>query len=95
MNWNSHLFKNSLKCSCLNWDFEISKLALAILDEGTEPKLFLIPSEDWKHPNRLLVSRDYEGKKSKPEWGLNLSCKNMDLLEQYSFDLMIDKLKEK
>ena len=45
-------------------------LALALLDEGNEPMLFLIPSEDWKQPNRLLVSRDYEGKKSKPEWGL-------------------------
>jgi hypothetical protein len=70
-------------------------LAVAILDEGTEPRLFLIPSEEWKHPNRLLVSRDYEGKKSKPEWGLNLSHKNIDLLEQYSFDLMIDMLKLK
>ena len=70
-------------------------LALAILDEGVEPKLFLIPSEDWKQPNKLLVDRNYEGKKSKPEWGLNLSRKNMELLEKYSFDLMADKLRKK
>ena len=77
--------------------FELSPdlyLAVAILDEGNEPKLYLIPSEDWKQPNRLLVNRDYKGKKSKPEWGLNLSQKNMDLMEKYAFDLMVNKLKK-
>ena len=76
--------------------FELSPnlyLALAILHEGTEPRLFLIPSEAWKKPNALLVDRNFEGKKSKPEWGLNLSNKNMDLLEQYSYSKMISCLK--
>ena len=78
--------------------FELSSntyLALVILDEGKEPRLFLIPSEAWKQPNKLFVGRDYEGKKSKPEWGVNLSQVNMKFLEQYSFDVMIEKLKEK
>lgn len=70
-------------------------LALAILKEGSEPKLFLIPSEAWRKPDKLLVGHDYEGKKSKPEWGLNLSAKNMKLLEKYSFATMIDILKQK
>ncbi len=38
--------------------FELSHdlhLALAILREGAEPRLFLIPSEEWKKPNELLV----------------------------------------
>ncbi len=48
-------------------------LALAILHEGVEPKLYLIPSEAWKKPNELIVEYDYEGKKSKQEWGVNLS----------------------
>ena len=76
--------------------FELSPdmcLALAILHEGEEPTLYLIPSEAWHSPNALLVSRDYEGKQSKPEWGLNLSAKNMSLLDKYSFDRMVDKLK--
>lgn len=68
-------------------------LALAILNEGLEPRLFLIPSEAWKEPNALLVDRDYIGKKSKPEWGVNLSKKNMVLLEQYSLSKMVSKLK--
>jgi hypothetical protein len=68
-------------------------LALAILHEGIEPRVFLIPSEAWKMPNELLVDRNYEGKKSKPEWGLNLSNKNMKMLEKYSFSNMIDRLK--
>jgi hypothetical protein len=68
-------------------------LALVILDEGLEPRLYLIPSEDWREPNALLVDRDYIGKKSKPEWGLNLSMKNQGMLEKYSLSKMASKLK--
>ena len=70
-------------------------LALVILHEGVEPRLFLIPSKEWEKPNELLVNRDYEGKKSKPEWGLNLSSKNMSLLESYSFSNAIAVPEEK
>lgn len=78
--------------------FELSAdlyLALAILNEGAEPRLFLIPSEAWKEPNALLVDRDYIGKKSKPEWGVNLSKKNMVSLEEYAFPKMVSILKSK
>lgn len=67
-------------------------LALAILDEGVEPKLFIIPSKAWKKPNALLVDRDYIEKKSKPEWGVNISKKNMKLLDEYSFSNMVPRL---
>lgn len=64
--------------------------AIVILDEGTSPKLFLIPATAWKEPNKLLVSHDYEPpKKSKPEWGLNLSAKNYPSLQQYTFEKMV------
>lgn len=69
-------------------------MALAILHEGIEPKLFLIPSKAWENRNALLVDRDYEGKKSKPEYGLNLSIKNMGLLEEYSFTKIVEDLKK-
>lgn len=75
--------------------FEISKdwyLALAILKQAKEPELYLVPSEAWRTPSSLLVDREYEGKKSKPEWGLNLSIKNMPLLEEYVFPNMVAKL---
>ncbi len=68
-------------------------LALVILHEGSEPKIYLIPSKAWEKPNELLVDRNYEGKKSKPEWGLNVSKRNMDLLEDYAFSKMVAKLK--
>jgi len=77
--------------------FELSPncyLALAILHEGIQPSLFLIPSEAWKKPNELLVDHTYDGKKSKPEWGLNLSNKNMNLVERYSFSKMVGRLKK-
>jgi len=76
--------------------FALSKdmiLALVLFQEGSEPGLYFIPSSVWKSPNALFVSRDYIGKKSAPEWGLNISQKNMPLLEQYSFDRMMEKLK--
>ena len=68
--------------------FQLSRnlyLALAILKEGVEPFLYLIPSLAWKNPNALLVDRDYIGKKSKPEWGINISYKNLKLLNEYLF----------
>ncbi len=54
--------------------------------DGKSPEAYLIPSQAWLEPNALLASRDYEGKKSKPEWGLNLSKKNLPLLAQFELD---------
>ena len=67
-------------------------LALTTLCEKQDPILYLIPSIAWKKPNALFVSRDYIGLESKPEWGLNLSQKNMHYLEQYTFSNMLPKL---
>jgi hypothetical protein len=50
--------------------FKLSKnliLALAILIEGSEPKLYLIPSLAWKSPNDLFKDKNYENLKSNPE----------------------------
>jgi hypothetical protein len=66
--------------------------AIVIFVESEMPHLFLIPSNDWEQPNNLLVSRDYEGLKSSPEWGLNLSHKNNELLNQYLFEKTIINL---
>ncbi len=57
--------------------------------------MYLIPSLEWEQNlNSLLVSRDYEGKSSPLEYGINLSKKNMGLLEKYEFDKQIDKLRK-
>ena len=60
-------------------------VAVCLFEDGELPNLYLIPTVEWHRPNALLVGHDYEGLKSKPEWGLNLSHKNLDLLEQYKF----------
>jgi hypothetical protein len=60
-------------------------LALVLLHEGSAPQLFLIPAEAWRNCNGLFVSRDYVGKKSEEEWGLNLSRRNLPLLRPYEF----------
>jgi hypothetical protein len=67
-------------------------LALVILTQDAEPELYLIPSLAWKVTSSLFVDRDYEGLKSKPEYGLGLTKQNMDLLDTYQFDRSVEKL---
>ena len=68
-------------------------LALVKLAEGVAPKIFLIPSLEWNSPNALFCDRPYgDGKKSKPEWGLNLSVKNLEMLERYRLESVIHAL---
>lgn len=64
-------------------------IALVLLEDGKEPELYLIPMTAWAEPNRLFVSRDYDGLKSKPEWGLNLSLTNLPLLEPYRLEQFV------
>lgn len=66
--------------------------AVVLLVEDRPPLLFLIPSLTWEQPNLLMVSRDYEGKQSKPEWGLNLSTKNLVLLKPFAFEKIVTKI---
>jgi hypothetical protein len=66
--------------------------AVVLYYDGHPPQLYLIPSTAWLQPNALLVSRDYTGKRSKPEWGIQLSRRNLPLLEQYSFERVVPSL---
>lgn len=60
-------------------------VCLLLFRDGILPDCYVIPSQAWSKPNELLVERNYEkpGQKSSPEWGINLSRKNMPLLECY------------
>jgi len=60
-----------------------------LLEENQPPDLYVIPATAWRFPNALLVSRDYEGLKSKPEWGVQLSGRNRPLLAPYGFDAAV------
>lgn len=69
--------------------------ALVLFSDGQLPTLYLMPSTEWERPHDVFASRDYAGKQSKPEWGLNISHKNMHVLEKYRFEQVIDQLKKK
>jgi len=61
-------------------------MAAIVLFEGEIPNFYLVPSTRWNAPDRLFVDKDYVNKTSKPEYGLNLSKRNLNLLELYAFD---------
>jgi hypothetical protein len=64
--------------------------AVVIFNPDEPPKTFLVPATVWLNPNALFVSRDYgPPKKSKPEWGINLSAKNYPLLQDYEFKKVV------
>ncbi len=59
--------------------------ALVLLEEGRSASAFLIPSAAWRTPSPLLCDRDYVGKASAPEWGIQLTGKSQPYLEKFSF----------
>ena len=61
-------------------------LALLLFSEGELPDFYLIPASAWQTPNALLCEKEYEGLKSKPEYGLNLSKKNMQMLQTFKME---------
>ncbi len=67
-------------------------MAVVLFFDGESPQFYLIPSVAWLKPNKLLASRDYPGRKSKAEWGLNLSQKNLPLLLPFAFDKVVQEL---
>jgi hypothetical protein len=61
-------------------------VALAIFEDGSEPNLFLIQATRWNDIDAVFVDRKYDGLKSKPEYGINLSKKGIKTLERFRFD---------
>ncbi|WP_259596223.1 hypothetical protein [Clostridium botulinum] len=63
-------------------------LTLLLFELGKLPDIFLIPEEAWKVPNEVFVDRKYDelGQKSAPEYGINISQKNYDILEKFIFE---------
>ena len=60
-------------------------LALVLIRNGELPEVLFIPSVVWLTPNHIFKDKlyDKEGQTSKPEWGINLSNKNLDELRSY------------
>lgn len=63
-------------------------VCLLLFEDGALPVCYVIPAQVWKAPDGLFVDRNYDkpGQHSKPEWGLNLSKKNLPLLEPYRLE---------
>ncbi len=57
--------------------------AVVLLGDDPEPALYLVPSTDWLDPSPPLTDRDYEGKASDPEFGIELSQSSLDSLRRY------------
>ena len=68
---------------------------LLLFSNGTLPDCYVIPSQTWNDPNALFVDRNYgkPGQKSAPEWGINLSKRNLPLLEPYREELYFHSAK--
>ena len=65
---------------------------VAIFVDREQARFYLIPSPSWQTSDALLNDRDYEGLKSKPEYGLNISRKNLPLLERFAFHEIVRDL---
>lgn len=67
-------------------------LFLSILKDDELPVSYIVPATVWANDSTgMFVYRKYEGKKSTPEYGINLSAKNMPFLDIYKVGKMIDK----
>ena len=64
-------------------------LFLILLVDGEHPDMYIIPASAWRQESGVFVYRGYEGKKSKPEYGVNISKKNMPELEKYKLENML------
>ena len=61
--------------------------------DGRLPEFYIIPATTWKESSGPFVNREYnkEGQKSKPEWGINVSKKNLPTLGNYDSSVFFDK----
>lgn len=64
-------------------------LFLMLLIDGEHPDMYIIPTSAWRQKSSVFVSHDYEGKQSKPDYGVNVSKKNMPELAKYKLENML------
>lgn len=58
--------------------------------------LYFIPMSEWRNPDlTILKDRNYEGLKSKPEWGIDINQTNKHELNQFLANKIIKSIKEK
>lgn len=69
-------------------------MLVLLKEEGRKSNLYLIPSTVWRNPNGVFKNANYDerGLKTKPEWGINISEKNLPEIEQYRFNKIISTM---
>lgn len=83
----AYITKEKMSLDCKNDPLPENRLVCYLrFADGCEPDIYLIPASAWKQPNEIFKDRNYDGLKSKPEWGINISEKNLPELESYRFD---------
>lgn len=63
-------------------------LFLLLFEQGKLPEPYLIPASAWKKETPLLRFHPYD----KPEYGVNISKKNRELLEQFRLEKTLNKI---
>jgi hypothetical protein len=76
---------------------DIFLIAVVIFSDTSEPDCFLIPAKAWKKENDFFKYRAYDkpGQTSTPEYGLNVSRKNLYLLKDYKFNTTVNQYMSK
>ena len=60
--------------------------AILLLDEAQDPRLYLVPSTEWRNASPPLKDRENIGKRSEPEYGISLARSSLPALQRYSWD---------
>ena len=58
---------------------------LVLLSDAPVPELYLVPSTEWLDARAPLTDRDYEGRKSEPEYGIEITSSTVPLLARYNW----------
>src|SRR5258708_5541373 len=62
--------------------------------DADHPELYLVPADAWRTPNAPFVDRDYEGRKSRPEYGISLSSRWREQLSPWIMHAQLPQLGE-
>lgn len=66
-------------------------LVLIIFEEDKLPNIYLISTSVWNNEKGMFIIRNFDkGQKSKPEYGINITNSNKQLLEKYKFEYMVE-----
>jgi hypothetical protein len=60
-------------------------VAIVVLDGGSDPLVFVVPTSEWRAAQPPLRDRDNVGKKSEPEYGVSLARSSLPALARYSW----------